>query len=161
ENTTHRFEAGAVPRFDVLRGEVELANARPRLIRARNAHRIAKNNLATLLGHNLPLTVWEDLPLTLTGKLEPEPYEIELPAALAQARERRPELGVFRKSETLRKERVTVAKSTYKPILGLFAGYGARNSSFRNDFFSSVSGPIAGVQFNWDIYDGGLTKGKV
>ena len=61
----------------------------------------------------------------------------------------------------MRKERVTVAKSTYKPILGLFAGYGARNSSFRNDFFSSVSGPIAGVQFNWDIYDGGLTKGKV
>src|SRR5207247_2405276 len=56
ENTTHRFEAGAVPRFDVLRGEVELANARPRLIRARNAHRIAKNNLATLLCHTLPPT---------------------------------------------------------------------------------------------------------
>lgn len=32
-----RFDAGSVPRFNVLRAEVELANAKPRLIRARNA----------------------------------------------------------------------------------------------------------------------------
>jgi outer membrane protein TolC len=161
ETTNRRFEAGAVPRFDVLRGEVELANARPRLIRAKNAHRVAKNNLATLLAYNIPVTVREDIPLTLTGKLEPEPYRIELPAAVAQALARRPELGVFRKTAALRKERITVAKSIYKPIISLFAGYGARNSSFRNDFFSRVAGPMAGVELNWDIYDGGLTKGKV
>jgi TolC family type I secretion outer membrane protein len=163
ETTNRRFEVGAVPRFDVLRGEVELANARPRLIRAKNAYRVAKNNLATLLAYNLPATVREDIPLTLTGKLEPEPYSIELPAAVAQALARRPELGVFRKTEALRKERITVAKSIYKPIISLFAGYEARNSSnsFRNDFFSSVAGPMAGVELNWDIYDGTLTKGKV
>jgi hypothetical protein len=31
-----------------------VANARPPLIRTRNAHRIAKNNLSNLLGYNLP-----------------------------------------------------------------------------------------------------------
>src|SRR5437868_3017073 len=54
EKTTRRFEAGTVPRFDVLRAEVEVANVRPKLIRAKNQYRIAKNNLATLLGYNIP-----------------------------------------------------------------------------------------------------------
>src|SRR5207237_10706416 len=35
-DTTRRYNAGTVPRFNVLRAEVELANARPKLIRARN-----------------------------------------------------------------------------------------------------------------------------
>src|SRR5260221_709664 len=94
ENTTHRFDAGTVPRFDVLRAEVEVANARPKLIRAKNQYRIAKSTLATLLGYRVPATIWEDIPLTLTGRMEAEPYAIVLPAALPQALERRPGLGV-------------------------------------------------------------------
>src|SRR5439155_7693036 len=65
EDTTRRFEAGTVPRFNVLRAEVEQANARPRLIRARNSYRTAKNNLVNLLGYNVPKDVWEDIPLQL------------------------------------------------------------------------------------------------
>src|SRR5207249_1827116 len=93
EDTTRRYEAGTVPRFNVLRAEVELANARPRLIRTKNDHRLAKNNLVNLLGYNVPKEVWEDVPLQLTGKLDAEPYEIELPSAIAQAMSKRPELG--------------------------------------------------------------------
>ncbi len=161
DNANRRFEAGMVPRFDVLRSEVELANARPKLIRARNAFRIAKNGLATLLGYDIPANVAEDIPMTLTGKLQAEPSEVELPAALARALQRRPELGVLRKAGGLRKERIALARSTYKPTISLFGGYGSRNSSFRNDFLSDVAGPMAGVQLSWDLYDGGLTKGKV
>src|SRR5207247_10459816 len=47
-DATRRYDAGTVPRFNVLRAEVELANVRPKLIRARNGFRIAKNNLANL-----------------------------------------------------------------------------------------------------------------
>jgi len=67
-----------------LRAEVELANARPRLIRARNASRIAKNNLAALLGYDVPRDVWEDIPLKLTDKLDAEPMAVELPVALGR-----------------------------------------------------------------------------
>src|SRR5207247_2185567 len=87
-DTTRRYDAGTVPRFNVLRAEVELANARPRLIRARNSFRIAKNNLANLLGLTVPREIFEDIPLQLTGKLEAEPYDMELPRALALALER-------------------------------------------------------------------------
>ncbi len=161
EDATRRFDAGTVPRFNVLRAEVEVANARPKLIRAKNTHRIAKNNLANLLGYHVPTNVWEEIPLQLTAKLEAEPYGIDLPAAVAQALERRPELGVLRKAERLRKEDIVMAKGGHKPSLELFAGYGARNTSFRDDFLQDVSGFNAGVQLNWDIFDGNLTKGKI
>src|SRR5262249_46147245 len=104
DDTNRRYQAGTVPRFNVLRAEVELANARPRLIRARNAYRIAKNSLVNLLGHHVPHDVLEDVPLQVTGKLEAEPYEIALPDAVAQALQKRPELGALRKGEALRQE---------------------------------------------------------
>ncbi len=72
QDQKRRYEAGTVPRFNVLQAEVAVANARPPLINARNAFRIAKNNLSNLLGYNLPKEVWEDIPLNLTDKLEAE-----------------------------------------------------------------------------------------
>ncbi len=160
ENATHRFDAGTVPRFDVLRAEVEVVNARPKLIRAKNQYRITKSFLANLLGYDIPPNIWEDIPLTLTGKLEAEPYNIELPAAIARAMENRPELGVLKKSQSLRKEDIVVAKSGYKPTLGIYGGYGARNSYYLNNYFADVAGPQAGVELTWDIFDGNLTRGK-
>ena len=161
ENTKRRFDAGAVPRFDVLRGEVEVANARPKLIRARNTYRTAKNNLANVLGYNIPSGVLEDLPINLTTKLDPEPFDIALPSALAQAKERRSELSALRTEVDLQRERVVAAKSGYKPSLGVFASYGGHNSQFRDEFYRDVTGPTAGVEMRWDIFDGLATQGKV
>jgi outer membrane protein len=161
EDTRRRFEAGTVPRFNVLRAEVELANAQPRLIRAKNGYRIAKNTLANLLGYNLPKDVWEDIPLQLTGKLDADAYEIQLPAAIAQSMEKRPELAALRQAELLRKEAVAAARSTYQPSVQAFGGYGWRSSQFSNDLTRDVAGWNAGLQFNWDIFDGFLTRSKV
>ena len=156
-----RFSAGTVPRFNVLRAEVELGNARPKLIRAKNSWRIAKNNLANLLGWNLPKDFLENIPLELSGKLEAEPYEIELPAAIGQALEKRPELAALRKAEKLQEEAVVNAKGGFKPSAQLFAGYGWRSPSFQDDLSKDVSGWVTGAQVSWDIFDGALTRGKV
>jgi outer membrane protein TolC len=161
EDTTRRYDAGTVPRFNVLRAEVELANARPRLIRARNTHRIARHNLANLLGYNLPKDVSDDIPLTLSGRLEAEPYTIELTAAISRAIERRPELGALRHAELLRKEGVRSARGGYLPSVQGFGGYGWRNSQFVDDLAREVAGWNAGVQLTWDIFDGFLSRGKV
>ena len=161
EDTRRRLEAGTVPRFNVLRAEVELANAMPRLIRAQNSYRIAKNNLANLLGYRVPAEIWEDIPLRLTGKLEAEPFAVDLPGALGQALNRRPELGALRLAEKLRQENVIQAKAGYKPSVQLFTGYGWRSSSFSSDLTRDVDGWNAGAQMNWDILDGQLTKGRV
>ncbi len=161
EDATRRFKAGTVPRFNVLRAEVELANAQPKLSQARNAWRIAKNALANLLGADLPASVGEDIPLQVTGRLEAEPYEMDLPKAVAAALERRPELNAMRKAESLRQEGIVNAKSGYKPSLELFTGYQAHSSSFHSDLTSEVHGWNAGAQFVWNLWDGRLTEGRI
>jgi outer membrane protein len=156
-----RFAAGTVPRFNVLRAEVELANARPRLIRAENDYRIDKNNLANALGYNLPKGALEEIPLQLSGKLAAEPYKIDLSRAIRLALEDRPELGVLRKAQSLRREDVITAKAGYKPTLQAFAGYDVHNSIFSQDLTYENHGWMTGVQLSWNIFDGLLTRGRV
>ncbi|MCX6912046.1 MAG: TolC family protein [Verrucomicrobia bacterium] len=160
-DTTRRYNAGTVPRFNVLRAEVELANARPKLIRARNTYRISKNNLINQLGFNVPKEALEDIPLTLSGKLTAEPYKIDLPQAIALALERRTELEALRKTQALRKEDIVNAKAPYKPTLQAFGGYDAHNSILSQDLADEKYGWIAGVQLNWNLFDGWRTKGRV
>ncbi len=161
DDQKRRFEAGTVPRFNVLRAEVEVANARPKLIRAKNSYRVAKNNLANLLGYDLPPGVWEDLPLQLAGKLEAEPYTLDLTAAVQQARERRPELSTLRTAEKLRREEIVNAQAGALPSLQAFVGFGSQNTRFSTDLTRDISGWNAGAQLSWDLFDGELTKGKV
>jgi outer membrane protein len=160
-DTTKRYNAGTVPRFNVLRAEVELANAQPRLFRAQSNYRIAKNSLANQLGYNLPREALEDIPLNLTGKLDPEPYNIELPAAIDQAREKRTELASLRKAQALRHEEVISAKSGYKPALDAYGGYDTHNTMLSRDLTDNNYGWIAGVQLSWDLFDGYRTRGRL
>ena len=160
-DTTRRFDAGTVPRFNVLRAEVELANAKPRLISARHSLRTSKNNLANLLGFNIPQATFEDIPLTLSGRLEAEPYEIELPRAVALALEHRTELDSLRKAQALRQEDIVNAKAGYQPVLQGYFGYDVHNSLLSQDISVVKNGWMAGVQMSWNIFDGRRTQGRV
>jgi outer membrane protein TolC len=163
EDQQHRYDAGTVPHFNVLRAKVSVANARPALIQARNNYRIAKNNLANLLGYNLPREIWENIPLNLTGTLDAAPYQINLSDALQQALAKRSELVALRKTEDLQKFNITDASSGYKPNLQVFAGYNWFNAQFTPpvDLDHDINGWNAGAQVSWDIFDGLLTHGKV
>jgi len=163
EDQQRRYDAGTVPRFNVLRAEVAVANARPALIRAHNDYRIAKNNLSNLLGYNLPRDVWEDIPLQLTDALTAEPYQVNLPSAIAQALEKRTELGALRKAEKLQDENVNDARSGYRPSMQIFAGYGWRSVQFSQPVVldHDIAGWNAGAQVSWNLFDGFLTKGKI
>jgi outer membrane protein TolC len=145
----------------VLRAEVAVANARPALIRARNNLRIAKNNLAQLLGYDLPRDLWENIPLQLTDTLEVRPFAIELSAAIQQALERRTELGALRKAEQLRQEDIITARSGNLPSLQAFAGWGWHNSSLTSDLRDDVDGWQVGLQLNWYLFDGFATRGRI
>lgn len=160
-DTTRRFEAGTVPRFNVLRAEVELANAQPKLINARNSLRISKNTLANLLGLSVPAGTLEDIPLNLSGRLEAEPVELELPKAIELAWAKRTELGALRKAEALRKEDITTARAGYKPVLQAYVGYDFHNSLLSSDLSDTLHGWIAGAQLSWNLFDGLRTQGRI
>jgi outer membrane protein len=163
EDQQHRLDAGTVPKFNVLRAEVAVANERPNLIQAKNNYRVAKNNLSNLLGYDLPRDIWEDVPLNLSDALDTAPFEVNLPDAIQQALTKRSELLALRKTEELQQLNVTSAKSGYKPTVSLFAGYGWNNAQFTAPVTldHDISGWNAGAQLQWDIFDGMLTQGKV
>ena len=158
-----RYNAGTVPKFNVLRAEVALANERPALIQARNNYRIAKNNLSNLLGYNLPRDIWEDIPLNLTDTLDATPYQVDLPTAIQQALGRRTELIALRQTAELQRLGVVNAKAGYKPTVQVFAGYNWYNAQFTQpvEINHDINGWNAGAQMSWDIFDGMLTRGKV
>ena len=159
----HRLDAGTVPKFNVLRAEVAAANERPSLIQARNSYRIAKNNLANLLGYNLPREIWEDIPLNLTDGFDTTTMEVNLPDAIQQALDRRTELVAARKTVELQKLNIVDARSGYQPTVSVFAGYDWFNARFTKpiDLDHDIHGWNAGAQLSWNIFDGAATYGKV
>jgi len=161
KDVRNRFEAGAVSNFEVLRAEVALANGRPALISARNAWRVSIEELRQVLGfvnaagHNVAKVP------DFVGSLEPGPaVGFDLRDALSAARSQRPELRRLEKLEEAGLEQVSVARSGYQPQVALFGRYdwlgaGTSGTSFRRD------GWTAGVQAQWNIFDGRATAGRV
>lgn len=169
DDQQHRYDAGTVPHFNVLRAKVSVANARPPLIQSQNNYRIAKNNLSNLLGYNLPREITDNIPLNLTDGLDAAPYQINLSEALQHALNQRPELVALRKTAELQKLGITDASSGYQPTLSVFAGYNWLNQQFNSSPTATsppgldqyVDGWNVGAQVSWDIFDGMLTHGKV
>ena len=161
EDQQRRYDAGTVPHFNVLRAEVSVANEKPKLISARNQYRIAKNNLANLLGYDLPRDIWENLPLNLTDTFDTAPWDVVLPDAIQQALACRTELTALRKQVELQKLNIVNARSGYQPTVQAFAGYNWVNSQFKDNSSDYFDGWTIGAQMNWNIFDGLLTHGKV
>ncbi|HNQ87737.1 MAG TPA: TolC family protein [Verrucomicrobiota bacterium] len=161
EDSQRRFTAGTVPRFNVLRAEVELANARPRVSRARNAYRITREILVQQLGYAVPQEMGGEIPLQLVDTLDVPHLELDVTTAVRLAKERRPELVALRKNEALRQEDVQGARAGRRPRLEGYAGYGVRKSNFSSDVDDEVHGWEVGVQAVWNLFDGHLTRGKI
>jgi len=156
-----RFDAGTVPRFNVLRAEVEAANAKPRLIRARNALRNARNNLAVLLGFDIPPGTDRDVPLAAADSLGVMRSEVMLQEAILKALGQRPEMSALRAAEKLRGEDVLQARADLYPQLSAVAGYGWQSRVFNRDLAAALDGWNAGAQLSWNVWDSGLTRGKI
>ncbi len=152
-----RQSAGLAQRYDTLKAESALANARPGLIRATNTLRIAKLRFVKLLGLEMPEGVRDDIPLALTDSLETRVWDIDLHDALAQARKNRPELEAQGKAVGLMRERLVQSKSGYKPSIQALGGYGGLSDDLNRDIY----GWFGGGQFTWNIFDGMETMGKI
>jgi len=151
----NRFAAGTVPRFNVLRAEVELANARPTLIRARNNHLISRLELAKTLGFDAGHGV------DSIGELRAIPREFSLARALAAARERRALLKAQKNTISSEEEQIKLAAAGYKPRMEVSAGYELRNSRLTQDLTQETNGWYIGATGSWNIFDGLETKGKI
>lgn len=138
------FEAGKVPRGDVIQAETSESGARLDLLRAEAAAREAEEALAAVIG--LPLEVRLDL----ADPPVPPALEQGLDACIAEALAQRPSLRATRMALLAAERSVTAAERDDNAQVEAFAdmaGYGF------NEGLGSV-GYNVGVQYSWPLLDG-------
>ncbi len=156
-----RFEAGTVPQFNVLQAEVALQNQIPQLIAARNNYRISQLNLARTLGIPANRQYVSDEPLPVSGTLEFIPIKFDLASALVTARNNRPFLKAQRSNVLANVENITTAAAGFQPTLTANAGLEQASSGVSSNLKDTRQGWFFGFQGSWNIFDGGLTYGKL
>jgi outer membrane protein TolC len=143
-----------------LRAEVAVANARPALIRARNGHRVAQDQLrATLGAPAIDAAVQTDL--HVEGVLTVDRQDIDLLNAVTAARAHRPELLRQERFGAAADEAITSARSGYKPSVRAIAGYQWAKPSLGIGGRDHIDGWRAGIQADWAIFDGRATAGRI
>jgi outer membrane protein len=157
----NRFEAGTVPRFNVLQAQVQLYNQIPLLIAARNNHRISVLTLAKTLGLDFNPARGNAAPLRVTGELPYVPRKIDLLAAIEEGKRNRPFLKQQRANVLNQIEQVHVAIGSWLPTFNANGG-GEWVSSPINSSFGDVSkGWVTTVTGSWPIWDSGSALGKI
>jgi outer membrane protein TolC len=157
----NRFEAGTVPRFNVLQAEVALYNQLPLLITAQNNLRISTITLSKTLGLDFEPRRGENPPLEVVGEMPYIPRNIALADAIEMGKERRPFLKQARANVLNQKEQVRAAAGQWLPTITTTGG-GEWVSSPTNSSWHDISkGWIATVQGSVPIWDSGAIAGQV
>jgi len=117
KNVKSMYEVGISSKFDLLRSEVQVANLKPQLIKAKNNLIIAKLNLKTLLGMDL------SQPIEIKGDLSYEPFEPDLEECLTKAFLFRPGVQQLRYQKKMAGEMVKIARAAGLPSLAISGTY--------------------------------------
>jgi outer membrane protein TolC len=157
----NRFEAGTVPRFNVLQAEVALYNQIPNLILARNNFRISQLQLAKTLGLDYDPLRGVGPPLEVVGEMPYAPRQISLLAAIEAGKAHRPFLKQARANVLNQIEQVHVALGGFLPRIEASGGYDVESSPFSTSFNDVSKGWVFALTGNWAIWDSGFTYGQV
>ncbi len=151
-----RQEAGVGTTFDVLRADVQLANAQQDLIQSQAQQRIARRNLARLL--NLPSTVdinATPVPAPENWEATYERWSLTLEDSVLLAFQSRVELEQQLAQREIGLQQARAARAAVKPQVSLFANY------TWSDFFDNSSDNYNfGAQLNWLLVDGGAAYAR-
>lgn len=152
KNVEAQYEVGVVAKVDVLRSQVELANAKQSLIKAENAYQIAEANLNKIVG--LPM----DTQLKLDNILVYTPYDNDLQYCLDYAAKHRPELEQAKQQVEAAKGALRVAISGHMPQVNASASQSWSDNNWPGDENGNW---VVGVSVNMNIFDSGVTVSKI
>ena len=152
KNVEAQYEVGFVAKVDVLRSQVELANAKQSLIKAENAYQIAEANLNKIVG--LPM----DTQLKLDNILVYTPYDNDMQYCLDYAAKHRPELEQAKQQVEAAKGALRVAISGHMPQVAATASQSWKDSNWPGDENGNWG---VGVTVSMNIFDSGVTVSKI
>lgn len=152
-DTELREEVGVGTRFDVLRADVQVANARQALTQAVSQREITQRRLARRLNvpPNISLTT---LAVEIAGS-----WPLSLEESIVLAYQNRAELERFLVERDLNEEQRQIALSRVRPNLGFFAEYNLQEV-FEPENGAFDDGFSIGAQFRWRLFDGGAARAQ-
>ena len=157
----NRFEAGTVPRFNVLQADVQLHNQIPQLITAQNNLRISKLQLAKTLGLDFQRRRGESPPLEVIGDMPYIPRSIELVDAIEMGKQRRAFLKQARANVLNQLQQVRAAAGQWLPNITTTGGGEWVSSPINSSWHDISKGWTALVQGSVPIWDSGAIAGQV
>ncbi len=148
-----RYEAGAVPRFDVMRAEVEVANAEQNLISAETAVETVETALKTLLGIDVTREIRVDVSPV------PAPIEVDALACIDIALQSREELEVAGRAIRIAEVSADLARAANGLQFGLTGTYDQ----------TVEGGGLGAGSYSWTLTlgvsktltDGGATRSRI
>ncbi|MDO8786389.1 MAG: TolC family protein, partial [Syntrophales bacterium] len=144
------YDVGTKPKFDVIKAEADLSNAKLNLIRSENALRLAAVILNNAMGiPTAPEYILED-------NLSFRKYEITFEDAIAEAYKNRPDLKSLGAKREAAEESVALAKTGYYPVLTGNAAY-----NWAGEEFPLERGWNVGAVFSVPLFSGLSTKYQV
>jgi len=145
-----KYEAGIVAKSDVLRSEVEMANAEQNLTKSQNNYDLAISSLLNIMNIDANTEVF------LQDQLQHVPYDKTLEENLIFANGNRPDIAQAQTNISIADSGLNVAKSGKRPTVSLSASTGWSNSLLPDTNDWSV-----GASANWNIFDAGVNHAKL
>lgn len=155
KNVKNLYDVGMASKFDLLRSEVQVANLKPQLIKAKNSLKIAELSLKTLLGLDL------SRPVEIRGDLTFEPVEPDLEESILQALQHRPEISQLKYQKQMAGEMVKLARASGLPLLAISGTYNfwADQFSFQKDTWQNYY--AINLVLTIPIFNGFATSARV
>src|SRR5215813_5611230 len=157
----NRFEAGTVPRFNVLQAEVQYYNQLPQVITAQNNLRISKLQLAKTLGLDFQRRRGDSPPLEVIGDMPYIPRSIELADAIEMGKQRRAFLKQARANVLNQLQQVRATAGQYLPNISTTGGGEWVSDPINSSWHDISKGWTALVQGSLPIWDSGAIAGQV
>ena len=156
-----KFQSGTVSQFNVLRAEVEVANARSPLIRARNEINLAREELRRIIGIRRTRIDPNAAEMQVSGKLDYRPVDLTIEDALSAANKARPRVQRLDLLVEAAERGIRVEVASYYPSIDLYASYNVEKSRFSEDLDETLDGWRGGLRAKWNLFGGFETKSRV
>lgn len=146
-------QAGVGTRFDVLRSQVQLANATQDLTQALGDQLTARRQLAQRLSIAQSVNVSAADPVEISGL-----WNLSLEESIVLAFQNRAELAQQLAQRNISQQQRRIALSQIRPRVGLVTSYDVLN--IFDDNVGLTDGYSVGARFSWNLFDGGAARAR-
>lgn len=145
--------AGVGTRFDVLRSQVQLANAQQDLTQAVSDQRVSRRQLSQRLNIASTIDLSAADPVQIAGL-----WNLPLEESIVQAVKNRAELEQQLVQREINEQQRRIALAANRPQVSAFANFNLQDEF--NDGLTVTRSYSAGARLNWTFFDGGEARAR-